>query len=204
VCSSTSTQSNINLLPIAERELCSRDKVLRTIILGSDERWPMTSDSNFIWGLIRTVIAQQISTKAARTLQERVAKLYPEIVGGSPSSRIDIRALRACGLSPRKAKCCARLATSAETMLESVKEGRGWEQILPPIPGVGPWTVMIFRMLVIREPDLIPPKDLGLDRAIAMHYPSGSKLETISENWKPYRTAACWHLWRSLGNPPLG
>jgi DNA-3-methyladenine glycosylase II len=197
-------QSSVISLPDPEALLCRSDEILSKIVLSTNERWPNAPDSNLVWGLMRTVIAQQISTKAAVTIQRRVQRLYPDLAEGSVSSKMNSDALRGCGLSPRKAECCSRIAANAEKMLEEVEKGCGWEQMLLSIPGIGPWTVAIFRMLVIRDPDLLPPGDLGLDRAIAMHYPVGSELKTISECWKPYRTVACWYLWRSLGNPPLG
>lgn len=159
---------------------------------------------NIIWGLIRIVIAQQISTKAARTIASRVCSKYPELASGVPHAHIQAEDLRSCGLSPRKAVCCATIATTADQILARVACGQTWEEALRGISGIGAWTLSIFRIMILREPDVLPTGDVALIRAIATHYGSDADLEELSRVWSPFRSVACWYLWRSLGNPPLG
>ena len=184
--------------------LRSNDAVLGEIILSQTERWHDLPDGDPIWGLISVVISQQISTKAALTIRAKVASFYPRMLADSSSQRITEHGLRNLGLSPRKAECCAYIAANAQKLREQLRTNEDWEKMLLKISGIGPWTVAIFRIFVLREPDVLPVGDLGLERAIMMHYPAGTELRSVSEDWKPYRSVACWYLWRSLGTPPLG
>jgi DNA-3-methyladenine glycosylase II len=184
--------------------LCSKDPILGKIISSQNDSWCDSPDPDPIWGLMGVVISQQISTKAALTIRSKVAASYPELVKSMPDRRITVERLRACGVSPRKAECCASIATNAGNIYQQIRSNGDLEETLLKIPGIGPWTVAIFRIFVLREPDILPVGDLGLERAITMHYSAGSELRLVSEDWKPYRSVACWYLWRSLGNPPLG
>ncbi len=186
-----------------ERFLSSIDAVLAKIILSQTDRWHRLPDTDPVWGLIGVVISQQISTKAALTIRARVSSAYPQGLAGSESQPITLGGLRSCGLSPRKAECCASIATNAEKIYEQIRSKGNWEETLLKISGIGPWTLAIFRIFVLREPNILPSGDLGLERAVAMHYP-GKDLKSVSEAWEPFRSVACWYLWRSLGNPPLG
>lgn len=183
--------------------LCSKDPILGKIISSQNDSWCGSPDPDPIWGLMGVVISQQISTKAALTIRSKVAVYYPELVKSTPR-RIIVERLRACGLSPRKAECCTHIAANAENIKRQIRSKGGWEEALLEIPGIGPWTLAIFRILVLREPDVFPEGDLGLERAFAKHYPSSADLSSVSEAWRPLRSVACWYLWRSLGNPPLG
>jgi DNA-3-methyladenine glycosylase II len=184
--------------------LCSKDAVLAKIILSQSDRWHDLPDPDPVWGLIGVVISQQISTQAALTIRAKVASFYPQRLASSTSQRITADGLRSCGLSPRKAECCATVAANAEKISQQIRSSGDWEETLLKIRGIGPWTIAIFRILVLREPDVLPVGDLGLERAVTMHYPAGRELRFVSEGWKPHRSVACWYLWRSLGNAPLG
>jgi len=75
---------------------------------------------------------------------------------------------------------------------------------LAGIKGIGPWTLSIFRIMVLREPDVLPLGDVGLERAIANVYGRPRSVECLGEKWRPFRSVACWYLWRTLGNEQLG
>lgn len=188
----------------AEKFLLRQDSVLARLVLVQKARWSSQSDENPILGLIRIVIAQQISTKAARTITSRVLSEFPELTLGNLHTSIQVGDLRSCGLSPRKAACCATIAATASQILARVTRGQTWEEALREIPGIGPWTLSIFRIMILREQDVLPTGDAGLIRAVAMHYGPDADLEELSRVWSPFRSVACWYLWRSLGNPPLG
>lgn len=83
-------------------------------------------------------------------------------------------------------------------------QGQSWEQALAGIKGIGPWTIAVFRIMVLRDPDVLPLGDVGLERAIANVYGNASNVEHLSEAWRPFRSVACWYLWRTLGNEQLG
>jgi DNA-3-methyladenine glycosylase II len=187
-----------------EMVLSSKDPILGRIIASQKDRWCNSADADPIWGLMSVVMAQQISTKAALTIRAKVAAYYPELFKSSPSLVAIVERLETCGLSPRKAECCATIAGSEEIIRQQIRSDGDWEGILLRIRGIGPWTVAVFRIFVLREPDVLPVGDLGLERAVSMHYPGGKELRFLSEAWKPYRSVACWYLWRSLGNAPLG
>jgi DNA-3-methyladenine glycosylase II len=184
--------------------LCTKDLILAKIISSQTDSWRDSPDPDPIWGLLGVVISQQISTKAALTIRAKVASLYLQGLTDQKSQQLTVDGLRSCGLSPRKAACCASIAANAEKIHRQIRSNGDWAGTLLKISGIGPWTLAIFGILVLREPDLLPVGDLGLERAITMHYPAGSELRLLSETWKPYRSVACWYLWRSLGNPPLG
>jgi len=79
-----------------------------------------------------------------------------------------------------------------------------WEQVIANIKGIGPWTIQVFRIMVLRDPDVLPLKDIGLERAILRVYGTEPDIERLAENWRPFRSVACWYLWRTLGNKQLG
>jgi DNA-3-methyladenine glycosylase II len=85
-----------------------------------------------------------------------------------------------------------------------VEDGESWSQALKGIKGIGPWTIAVFQIMVMREPDVLPVGDVGLARAIANLYGQGMDAQDLGENWRPYRSVACWYLWRTLGNMQLG
>jgi DNA-3-methyladenine glycosylase II len=201
---STSIQPPLGELLRAEEYLSSNDKTLAPLIASIPERWPNTADRNPIWGLACVVISQQISTKAAFTIRTRIATRFPELVNDWTSRVITEDSLRACGLSPRKAACCAYIFSNASLINRKLQSGADWQKDLVSVRGIGKWTLTIFRMLVLREPDLFPEGDLGLMRAINRYYLPPVDLKAITDAWRPYRSVACWYLWRSLGNPPLG
>ena len=188
-----------------ERALGRRDHVLGSIIASQPERWTPQATEPPIWGLLRMVIAQQISTAAARTITARVAEAYPLLRNVQPSPRrVDPARLRACGLSPRKAATLVTLVSRAPRAISLVSRGASWEAALGDVKGVGPWTWSMFRIFVLKDPDVLPDGDLGLVRAVQTHYGADCDLQALGDRWRPFRSIACWYLWRSLGNAPLG
>lgn len=188
----------------AEDYLISRDVVLGRIIQASTDRWNPDRTEDPMWGLVRIVIAQQISTSAATTIAQRVARAYPELLSGDrPREGMRRSRLRKCGLSPRKAHCCCQLVQrmTAEDFSTGSDDAM---DALSGVRGIGPWTRDMFQILVLRKPDVLPLGDAGLLRAVRVHYGTEIALHTLAEAWRPFRSVACWYLWRSLGNVPLG
>jgi DNA-3-methyladenine glycosylase II len=149
-------------------------------------------------------MAQQISTSLACRLAERVRSAYPTITTAGPTSAPDRKSLRALGLSERRAECCVTVLQRADEIRAKVGHGQPWEDALAGIKGIGPWTLSVFRIMVLRHPDEFPSGDVGLERAVAKVYGMAHSVERLGETWRPFRSVACWYLWRTLGNEQLG
>jgi DNA-3-methyladenine glycosylase II len=201
----------------ADEHLRSVDHVMRGLI---DERGPIdpeidrrASRPDPYEAIARAIVGQQLSTKAARSIWERLV----EILGGTfpqPSVLLaaDAETIRGAGLSRSKVNFLRDLA-------ERVDDGRldlGRLAELPDedviatlteIKGIGPWTAEMFLIFHLGRPDVVSTGDLGIRRAVQIAYgleelPGPTDLERIAEPWRPHRTLACLYLWRSLDNAP--
>ncbi len=163
--------------------------------------------------LLRSIVGQQLSTKAARTIYERLIVRYG---GRTPTPReilaTDPEDLRGVGLSRAKAAYLRSLAehvVGGELELDRLTELDDDEVItqLTAVKGLGPWTAHMFLIFHLSRPDVLPVGDLGVRRAVELAYnleglPSVAELERIAEPWRPYRSLASLYLWRSLDNEP--
>ena len=198
----------------ARRALMRRDPVIATLIRQHGECGLASSQrTDPFHALLHAIIAQQLSTKAAKTIEGRFSALFD----GGPTPAAVVRAsdekLRAVGLSPQKLKyvrdLCARildgsLSLDALTLLtdDEVIEA------LTSVKGIGRWTAEMFLMFRLHRPDVLPVGDLGIVKAVQRAYklralPTPARLTKIGETWRPYRSVACWYLWASLDAPPL-
>jgi DNA-3-methyladenine glycosylase II len=166
--------------------------------------------------LVRAIVGQQLSTKAAASIFARLTERYggrtptpEEVLDAEPE---ELRA--AAGLSRAKVAYLRSLAEhvlSGELELERLQE-LGDEQVtaeLVAVKGLGVWTAQMFMMFHLQRPDVLPVGDLGIRRAIERAYglaalPEPAEMEALAEPWRPYRTLACRYLWRSLHNTPVG
>jgi DNA-3-methyladenine glycosylase II len=163
--------------------------------------------------LLRAIVGQQLSVKAARTIYERVLALFG---GEVPTPKQVLAArpddLRACGLSGRKVEYVQDLAAHVDAgelsmeRLESLSDEDVVAEITA-VRGLGRWTAEMFLMFTLERPDVLPVDDLGIRRAIQIAYgldepPSAAEMERIAEPWRPHRTLACLYLWESLDNAP--
>lgn len=164
--------------------------------------------------LLRSVVGQQLSAKAAATIYDRVLELFG---GATPSPQAlfdtDPQALRATGLSGRKVEYVRDLAAhvlSGELELDSLDELSD-EQVIAEITavrGFGVWSAQMFLMFSLERPDVLPTGDLGIRRAAQVEYgleelPDAAELTAIAEPWRPQRTLACIYLWESVHNVPV-
>jgi DNA-3-methyladenine glycosylase II len=149
-------------------------------------------------------MAQQVSTLLACSIADRAKSAFPQMAAPNRDMIPCVADLRAFGLPERRAQCCIELLNRSNEILANVKEGQPWESALAGIKGIGPWTISTFRVMVLREPDVLPLGDVGLERAVANVYGREHRVEQLSENWRPFRSVACWYLWRTLGNRQLG
>jgi len=191
-------------MPLPEEYLSARDSTLSRIICAQPERWPSQPTEGPIWGLIRIVMAQQVSTLVACRLAERAKATHPQLQTPSAAAVPSPTALRAIGLSQSRAECCAEIVRRSEQIVALVRQGYTWEQALLGIKGIGPWTMSVFRIMVLRDPDVLPVGDVGLERAIRTVYGRPRSVRRLGETWRPFRSVACWYLWRTLGNQQLG
>jgi DNA-3-methyladenine glycosylase II len=170
--------------------------------------------SDHYGALIRAIVGQQLSTKAARSIFGRLTERFDgrtptpaEVLEDEPE---ELRA--AAGLSRAKVSFLRSLAEhvlSGELELERLDELPDEQVIaeLVAVKGLGMWTAHMFLMFHLERPDVLPVGDLGIRKAIGRAYaleelPGASEMEQIAEPWRPHRTLACRYLWRSLDNEP--
>ena len=194
----------------ATRELAQRDAVLRGLI-EQHQGLAVRSRGDAFNTLARAIVGQQISVKAAQSiwnrLVERVGGVTPESLRAVHRAR-----LRACGLSTQK---MAYLTDLAGKFLDGTLDPGHWNALddevliaeLTKVTGIGRWTAEIFLMFYLARPDVLPVGDLGLQRAIRLHYnrgrlPSVARMHRIGAAWAPWRSVATWYLWRSLERIP--
>jgi DNA-3-methyladenine glycosylase II len=163
--------------------------------------------------LLRSIVGQQLSTKAAATIYGRMLELFG---GHAPSPKqllaVDPDEIRAAGLSRPKISYLRDLADhieKGELELEHLDELPDDEVIeqLTAVKGIGEWSAHMFLMFHLGRPDVLPVGDQGIRRAVQVQYrlrkiPDPKRLEKIARPWRPYRTLACLYLWSSLDNKP--
>ncbi len=159
--------------------------------------------------LVGCVISQQISTKAAKSIFDKLTAA----VGGPPVplaklSKFTEARFKACGVSGPKQRTLRAVMDHVKAnrkLLPGIAE-RDDDAIrtqLTEIKGIGPWTVDMFLMFGMGRPDVLAVGDYGIRVAVKNQFrcrklPDAARLTKIAEPWKPYRTVACWYLWRSL------
>lgn len=163
--------------------------------------------------LLRAIVGQQLSTKAARTIYLRVLDLFG---GTTPSPEQLLEAseedLRACGLSGRKTEYVRDLAAhviSGELELGRLEE-LGDEEVIEEIVavrGLGQWTAEMFLLFHLQRPDVLSGGDLGIRKAVQVEYglkemPPPKRVLEIGEPWRPHRSLASLYLWESLAAVP--
>jgi DNA-3-methyladenine glycosylase II len=163
--------------------------------------------------LLRTIVGQQLSTKAARTIYARLVALFGNNAP-TPAELIatEEEALRAAGLSRQKVGYLRDLAArvhSGELELDILHELPDEEVSarITAVKGLGQWSADMFLMFHLWRPDVLPVGDLGIRRAVEKVYglpglPDANELRTLAELWRPWRTLACLYLWRSLDAVP--
>lgn len=198
----------------ARRVLMRRDPVLAPVIKKYRERSLIEGPPvDPFSALVRTIVGQQLSTKAAATIHRRLIGLMPGgIATPQAIAALGDAELRQVGMSRQKSAYLRDLAAksaSGELPLDSLSEMTD-EQVIEAITkvkGLGRWSAEMFLMFRLRRPDVLPVDDLGIVNAIHRLYklrkkPSADRIRKMGEIWRPYRTVACYYLWRSLENTP--
>jgi DNA-3-methyladenine glycosylase II len=157
--------------------------------------------------LVRSIVSQQISGKAAATVYARLTRAAKRVNAAS-IGRLSDEQLREIGLSGQKASYLRDL--SERTLRRELRFQRlaalSDEEViasLTQVRGVGVWTAQMFLMFALRRPDVLPTADLGIRSAMRKAYdladlPSPAEMEEIARPWRPWASVACWYLWRSL------
>ncbi|HUE70204.1 MAG TPA: hypothetical protein VMP01_04880 [Pirellulaceae bacterium] len=198
------------LIPLAQLKLHfrRRDPVIARVI---KQVGPMTlrPQRDRFGMLVRSIIAQQISTAAARSIRQRLVDLVaPKKLSAEVVASVPIERLRTAGLSPQKASYLHDLAAKiagGSVRLSRVGRMTDEEVIaeLTQVKGIGVWTAQMFLIFSLGRLDVFPPDDLGIRTAIRNLYglselPKRDACHEIGERWRPLATAGSWYCWRSL------
>ena len=197
----------------ARRHLARRDPVLRDL-MRSLGRCGLAEAQNAdpFAALLKAIVSQQLSTKAARTIYLRLMSLFDGVATPQQLSRLTDAQLRGVGLSSQKLRYMRDLGEKVQDgslPLHDLDAMSDDEVIvaLTQVKGIGRWTAEMFLMFRLHRPDVLPVGDLGIVKAVQKAYglrrtPTPDRLQKIGEAWRPYRSVACWYLWRSLNNTP--
>ena len=164
--------------------------------------------------LLRAIVGQQLSTKAARTIYGRILDLFD---GSTPAPEQLLEAeeadLRAAGLSGRKVEYVRDLAShviAGELELDRLDQLPDEEVIeeIVAVRGLGVWTAEMFLLFHLERPDVLSGGDLGIRKAIQIEYgleemPTPTEVVEIGERWRPHRSLASLYLWESLAIAPI-
>jgi len=211
----------------AVRHLKKSDPVLRSIIERIGPCHMQFGPAEF-HHLAEAIIYQQLNGKAAETIFKRFGALAGEPLTPERILKLSDEQMRGAGLSKQKSSYLKDLATKTAAGLldfERLHEMPDREVIehLTQVKGIGVWTAQMFLMFSLKRENILPTGDFGVRTAIHRHYldsarvkagkksttrkkvrkrkiklPSPEQMEKIAKCWEPYRSVACWYLWRSL------
>ena len=169
-------------------------------------------DINYFEALVRSIVYQQLSGKAAATIHKRFKGLFNKDQNLSPSIVLEKShdELSSVGLSSQKASYIHNIANAfkAEIVpdnIETISDDKVIE-CLTTIKGVGLWTAQMFLMFTLNRPDVFPVTDLGIQKGFQLYFqldelPKPDLMIKKAEPWVPYRTLASWYLWRLVEGP---
>ena len=193
-------------------QLSSIDPILKHLFNGFDIP-KLKIEKNYFWSLCRSIIYQQISGKAAKTISDRFLALFRSGINIQPTEvlDIDINSLYSIGLSRQKASYMKNIAEAFGNKLINDENFlmMNDEEILKhltTIKGVGKWTAEMFLIFTLRRSNVFPVTDLGVQKGFQIVYDL-DELSTIeqmnekAEKWKPYRTIVTLYLWYAVDGP---
>ena len=186
------------------------DGIMSRLIDGY-EHPPLSSRGDAFLTLMRSIVGQQISSRAADSVWGRIENLLgavtPERILG-----VSYDDLRACGLSGRKSEYVVGIAEAwltgySEIVWSELSDEEATSRLVA-LRGVGEWTAEMILIFSLLRPDVFPIADIGVIRSMERLYNQGnalseSELMAIAESWSPYRTVATWYLWRSSDPEPV-
>ncbi|MDX1606171.1 MAG: DNA-3-methyladenine glycosylase [Candidatus Competibacterales bacterium] len=172
-----------------------------------DPRDPTAAD--LFQSLLRSIVYQQLSGKAAATIHARVEALFPGVPEPAALLALSDEALRGAGLSRNKTLALRDLAAKTlDGTVPALETLEQWDdeaviRRLVQVRGIGRWTVEMLLMFRLRRPDVLPVDDLGVRKGFRLTYgldglPDAAQLRERAEAWRPYRSVASWYLWRAV------
>ena len=191
----------------AKRILSKRDPGLRNVIKKYKKGF-LTTRNNPFFSLCRTIVGQQISTKAADSIWNKFEKKCKKRVVPNIVLKLSSRTLKSAGLSRQKVSYLKNISKSFKNKsfnIRKLKKMNDKEAInyVTQLKGLGVWSAEMFLMFNLNRPDVFPIQDIGLLRAISKNYktsypPSKRFLDKISKIHNGYRTVFTWYMWRSI------
>jgi DNA-3-methyladenine glycosylase II len=158
--------------------------------------------------LAEAIVYQQLNGKAAVTIFKRFAALAGEPLTPAGILKLTNEQMRSAGLSKQKSsylRDMAERAVAGQLDFSKLHEMSDEEVIkhLTQVKGVGVWTAQMFLMFTLKRPNVLPTGDFGVQMAIKKHYnkrkvPKPAQMEKLAKAWEPYRSIACWYLWKSM------
>jgi DNA-3-methyladenine glycosylase II len=183
--------------------------------------------------LAEAIVYQQLNGKAAETIFKRFAALAGEPVAPEGILKLSDEQMRRAGLSKQKSAYLKDLAAKTSSglvdfaRLPELPDAEVVEH-LTQVKGIGVWTAQMFLMFTLKRENILPTGDFGVRMAMHKHYldkprakatkksavarksrklkiklPSPEQMEKIAKRWEPYRSVACWYLWKSLDTKTL-
>ena len=191
----------------AKKILSKRDPVLKKVIKKYNKGFLTTKNKPFL-SLCRTIVGQQISTKAADSIWMRFAAKCKKKVNPETVLKLSTQNLKNAGLSRQKVSYLKNIAKNFEDKSFDIKQLKKMNDedainYITKLKGLGVWSAQMFLMFNLNRSDMYPTKDIGLLRAISINYkttypPSKRFLNKISDLHKGYRTVFTWYMWRSI------
>ncbi len=191
----------------AKRILSKRDPVLRKIIIKYNKGF-LTSKNNPFFSLCRTIVGQQISTKAADSIWSKFEKKCRKRIVPKVVLKLSSKNLKSVGLSRQKVSYLKNIAKAFKNKsfdIKKLKKTNDDDAInyITKLKGLGVWSAEMFLMFNLNRPDIFPIKDIGLLRSISKNYktsypPSKRFLNKISKLHSGYRTVSTWYFWRDI------
>ena len=193
----------------ARRHLARRDPVIRDLMRVHGQCGLADAQHGEPFGaLMKAIVSQQLSTKAAHTIFTRLMALFDGAPTPGALAALTDAQLRGVGLSGQKLRYMRDLGGKVQDgslPLHALDAMSDDDVIvaLTKVKGIGRWTAEMFLMFRLHRPDVLPVDDLGIVKAVQKAYglrktPSPDRLNEIGDAWRPYRSVACWYLWRSL------
>ncbi|HSE61482.1 MAG TPA: DNA-3-methyladenine glycosylase 2 family protein [Candidatus Saccharimonadales bacterium] len=198
----------------AADHLAASDPIMAELVAAHGLFTPLPH-TDYYWELVDSIISQQLSVKAARTIEQRFLALFDGKVPAAPELLSKtVEELRAVGLSRAKASYVLDLAkhvADGELQLERLPDLSNEEATkeLVAVKGIGEWTAHMFLIFALGRLDVLPVGDLGIRTGIQKLYnlpalPSPAEVATLAKqrNWHPYESVASWYVWQALDAVP--
>ena len=191
----------------AKKKLSKRDPVLKKVIKKFNKGFLTTRKDPF-FSLCRTIVGQQISTKAADSIWLKFEKKCKKKIIPKNVLKLSLSTLRSAGLSRQKISYLKNIAKSFKNKSFNIRDLKKMNDeqaisYITQLKGLGIWSAQMFLMFNLNRPDIFPTKDIGLVRAISKNYktsypPSERFLNKISKLHFGYRSVFTWYMWRSI------